>query len=245
MTKGRRDINVQYRRLEGAILPSANFSLFDEIIAALNVQKEGVALRADWRLRNFHFDNDVSLTMNWFVQDSDYLIAEVAGVEPGGLLTAASRSAGGAFFEIGQVEPGEGREPYLGAVYFLARGNHVLIADDGLSAKRVENYLEWLLGTATDIVPNFPVHLEPKVSVSDAASQSATATTIEVRPKPFSPPSETNELMSVKTGGAAWDVLNALRMDYRDFDSLIEEAGDAVLWRKRHHVFDAGRVAFS
>jgi hypothetical protein len=229
--KNRREISIQYRRLDGAVLSSPNFSLFRAVVDALNFEQESVKLRDDWRLRDFNYANEESLILNWFAHDDEYLIGEIVGVEPGGLLTAARRSASSKeFFEVGQVETPEGEEPYLGAVYFLIRGNHVLVAEDGLSAKRIESYLEWLLNGVTKITENFAVHLQPKVHVSHVDASTANATTITVKPKPFAPPTTSgNELLKFETGNAALDVLNAIGMDFKDFDQLVAEASDASI----------------
>lgn len=228
----RRDISIQYRRLEGAILPTQNLSLFAAIAKAMDHESGGRSFRSDWRLRDHQSAEDECLIMNWFVEDEPYFIGEIVAVEPEGLLTAARRSVStGAFFEVAQIESSEGAEPYLGAVYFLVRDNHVLVVDDGISKKRVDEYLQWLLNDATKVTDNVPIRLTPRVHVEDPRAHSAGATTIQVNPKPFAPPvGSEHQLLHKESGNAAIDVLRAIGFEpYRDFDRLVSEGGDASI----------------
>jgi hypothetical protein len=160
---------AQYRKATLPIeLEVLGETLQSALVDALGRQVGGLALSANVSERTLSLETDKQLLLNSVSLEADYTFGQVVMAMPGGLVPLVGRSAAPvAELPIRQDRPAAGHDYMPGLLYFLAVGNHVIVAESSsIRSALLARYLTWLLGPAKgELFEGGNVELNAKVEM--------------------------------------------------------------------------------
>lgn len=233
MARGTKQSTIQYRRLSAISKPVEGFDLQTAITNALNQTVDGIVIGDDFRCREFQYDPYQTFVFSWYSKTAAGIVGELCCFEPAGFLVAVNRTANASkTLNLHQIKTQDGHEPLKGTLYFMVKNNHVLVMQNGVTAKMLERYLNWLFSIKTKLVPNSNMFLETQVEVKSLAAEKLKTEEIRISPaaaqahetmprkKKKSTQSETIQTLAVDDS-KSWSLLMAAGFDRKHFESFL------------------------
>lgn len=228
-SRDRRSAKVQYRYVSDASLFGADQTLAATLSRAWETKLNGAAVSDLPHKREWQVSNHESLTLTWASGNKTEFFGELVATEPGGLVPLLSKAApSSSYLELRQMKVPEEHEPCHGVLYFLAKGNHVLIIEKNCSARSMERYITWFCREFLEYADPFNIILEPKVEINPDSGAMSDIKEIEFRPAPIVPdlPIERtarDEISRHAKGNQALNVIKSMGFQDSDFDKIMEE----------------------
>jgi len=231
-TTARKKVTVQYRKLDDMAKAFGAQTLQQAVSACLKQPRGPGMLGDDPAQRQFGDDGYGTLVLNYIDDRAEYFFGELVRFEPGADLPLLKLGTGVKAYNLTQAKAPDGHEPLRGVLYFMAIGNHVVLAEVDVSSARAERYLSWILSEATTTIPKGShVILLAALTASGSSMQLSKVEEVVFKPKPLAPPKpetlmpdQVVDAFETATRGVAetnaLEVLKAAGMDEADIQKF-------------------------
>jgi len=167
----RKSITIHYRRLEDVTNAFRGVSLEQAIRRAMVEAIDGTRLADQWKLRTWSLppNGEDTIFTNIYQDDGDAFFGDLTQYTRGFMQTLFSQMGDAPMIPVEQQPPPAGKEYVHSMMYWLAIGNHMLLAQSrSLTAKHLEEYLSWLLRERTATIDSGHVMLQAKFATEEA-----------------------------------------------------------------------------
>jgi hypothetical protein len=236
----RQQITVHYRRLEDVTAAFNGQTLEAAIRRAMGQVVDGNRVRDHWQRRAWVLPpgHDETLLMNVYHDGGNFFFGDLTQYTRGFLQALLAEMADVPMLTVEQEPPPEGKEYVHSMMYWLAVGNHMLMAQSrSLTGKQLEEYLTWLLKDRTAAIqPTGQVMLQAKFDAAEIGGDlediseiivGGTATSVAYEEPEPGPPME-REVETYRSLGErrpwherAFDVLRAVMNNEADVQELL------------------------
>lgn len=243
----RQSVTIHYRRFtdEHGLLGGRTLEEF--VNNALDTEADGGRLKADWSRRTRLLPPDETDThfINLFGDSNGHFFADLTHFTRGHMQALLERAENTPILNVSQMPAPEGREYLHSVMYWLTRGNHVLVLQSrSVGTKQLEEYLSWLLHERSGLVDRSEsIVLEMVLDADEVGGDLEDITSIVIGGSPLAPAPEP----AVRRDGGdreveeyrgierkhAWaarmkEVLRAVMNSDADVDELLESVPDGA-----------------
>ncbi len=238
MPGGKKQVSIQYRRLDDEQGAFGDHTLQSALTAAMHESHEGGTIGGRPERRSIPDAEYGTLLLNDYHPSESFFFGEVVRFEPGAQLPLLRLAVNGNSYNLLSGKVPDGHEPVRGILYFAAFGNHVALFENDIAAGRLERYLRWLLSRACNMIPRSAgVVLEANLKVEEGVAQLPNFNEVVLHPPALTasqmaqgallasseqPAHETHDIGKMRI----FDVLAAAGIDSADVNKLIEEKID-------------------
>lgn len=247
----RQSVTIHYRvfRDEKNVLRGRTLEEF--INDALDVSAGGGPLRQNWsrRTRLLPPDEQDTHFINLYGDGAGHFFADLTHFTRGHMQALLERADNAPSLNVEQLPAPEGREYLHSMMYWLARGNHVLVLQSrSVGTKQLEEYLSWLLHERSQLVDEAAVVvLDPELDADEVGGDLDDIRSIIIGGSPLAPaPGPAPSRDRQREGGAkeveeyrglerrhAWaarmkEVLRAVMNSDADVEQLLESVPEGA-----------------
>jgi hypothetical protein len=233
----KKSVRVQYRRVDTSKGLGGNSEVLSELMRrSLGHSVDGRTVAEDvlLRIREDEFEG-TTVFNGQRVTEHGTVFGELVHYEPGANIPLIRRAQGDlsnapvAELDLRQDKVTDDHELVRGALYFKCRENHICIIEHGLSAERLQRFLNWLLVEKTGVVsPEYRLFLLPSLEAKGGLDD---VEKIIVRPEPAGPLHQVlhraDEHHSVG-GSRLWRMLKSVFSDTTDLEALALERDASI-----------------
>jgi hypothetical protein len=233
----KKSVRVQYRRVDTSkALESGALPLSEQIRRSLAHSIDGRTVAEDvlLRIREDEFEG-TTVFNGQRVTDTGSVFGELVHYEPGASIPLIRRAHGDlsnapvAELDLRQDKVTDDHELVRGALYFKCRENHVCIIEHGLSAERLQRFLNWFLLERTGVAPpDYRLFLLPSLEAKGGLDD---VEKIIVRPEPVGPLHHSlhrSDEQHSSGGSRLWRLLKSVFSDTTDLEALALERDASI-----------------
>lgn len=151
----RQSVTIHYRRFVDEPNLLNGKSLETAINDAMLHAVDGGPLKENWSRRTRALpETEDTHFINLFADGNGHFFGDLSHYTRGHMQALLERADGVPFLNVSQMPAPEGREYLHSVMYWLTRGNHVLVLQSrSIGTKQLEEYLTWLLQERSGVAP--------------------------------------------------------------------------------------------
>lgn len=188
----RQSVTIHYRRFRDENNVLQGRTLEDYVNDALDVEADGGPLRQNWSRRTRLLPPDAQDThfINLHGNGGGHFFADLTHFTRGHMQALLERAENTPSLNVSQLPAPEGREYLHSMMYWLVRGNHVMVLQSrSIGTKQLEEYLSWLLHERSQMVgQSAVVILDPVLDADEVGGDLEDISSIIIGGSPLAPP---------------------------------------------------------
>lgn len=152
----RQSVTIHYRRFVDEAGALGGRTLEDFINDAMAHAADGGALKDNWSRRTRAVPPEDADThfVNLYSDGNGHFFGDLTHYTKGHMQALLEQADEAPFLNVSQMPAPEGREYLHSVMYWLARGNHVMVLQSrSIGTKQLEEYLTWLLHQRCGLLP--------------------------------------------------------------------------------------------